>query len=443
MAAVDDGAPISRPIRLVVTDDLERSRLTVLVRIVLAIPHLLWLALWSIGAFVAAVVAWIATLFAGTTPRALHGFLASYVRYAVHVSGYIYLGANSYPSFNGSSDYPIDVEIDPPVRQGRWSVGFRALLVVPFVLLASVLGGASASGVGDGWSSRIYSSDDASAAWSAGVSWSGLATIAALVGWFACVARGRMPRGLRDLVAYAVGYSAQVSGYMLLLTDSHPSSDPALGGAIALPDHPVRLSLSDRPARARLIVLFRLLLAIPHLVWLWLWSALASVAVVVAWLIALVIGRVPSWLHRFLAAYVRYSAHVFAFLLLVGGPFPGFVGKQGSYPVDIVIDPPVRQRRVVTLFRLVLAIPALLLAAGYASVVFVVAILGWWYAIVRGRMPEGIRDLGAASIRYVAQTTAYAHLVTARYPYSAPAVRDQSPAEDEQLSLGPIDWSAV
>jgi hypothetical protein len=437
---VDEPGP--RPIRLVVTDDLERARLTVLVRIILAIPHLLWLALWSIGAFVASIVAWFATLFAGTTPSALHTFLASYVRYAVHVSSYIHLGASPYPSFNGGTAYPVDIEIDPPRRQGRWSVGLRALWLLPVLLLATTLGGTSFIGIGDGWTSRLYGSDDSSAAWSAGASWSGIATVAAFLGWFACLARGRMTRGLRDLVTYAIGYSAQVSAYMLFLTDRYPSSDPALGGPIALPAHAVRLDLSDSPGRARLIVFFRLLLALPHLVWLWLWSIAASAAVVIAWLVALVIGRVPSLLHRFLAAYVRYGAHVYAFLLMVGGPFPGFVGKQGSYPVDILIDPPARQRRIVTLFRLVLVFPALLLATGYAFVVLVVAILGWWYALVRGRMPEGLRNLGAVSIRYLAQTTAYLHLVTATYPYSAPAVRDQVPVLNEQLSLETIDWGS-
>ena len=47
-------------------------------------------------------------------------------------------------------------------------------------------------------------------------------------------------------------------------------------------------------------------------------------------------------LHRFLAAYVRYTSHVFAFVTMVGGPFPGFVGRQGSYPIEIEIDPPSR-----------------------------------------------------------------------------------------------------
>ncbi|HEV3228587.1 MAG TPA: DUF4389 domain-containing protein, partial [Solirubrobacteraceae bacterium] len=56
------------PIRLIVTDDLRRSRLTVFFRLLLAIPHFIWLALWTVAALVAAVANWFATLFSGRSP---------------------------------------------------------------------------------------------------------------------------------------------------------------------------------------------------------------------------------------------------------------------------------------------------------------------------------------------------------------------------------------
>ena len=123
--------------------------------------------------------------------------------------------------------------------------------------------------------------------------------------------------------------------------------------------------------------------------------------------------------------------HVGAFLFVIGGPFPGFVGAAGSYPVDVAIDPPQRQHRAVTLFRIWLAIPALMLGGAYTAVVWLVGLLGWWAALFTGRMPEGLRNLGAVSLRYTAQVNAYLFLLTDRYPYSAPAVRDRP--RDEQL----------
>jgi len=134
---------------------------------------------------------------------------------------------------------------------------------------------------------------------------------------------------------------------------------------------------------------------------------------------------------------VRYSTHVAAFLFVVGGPFPGFVGAAGSYPVDLVIAPPARQRRSVTLFRAWIAIPALLLSSAYSVALYVVALLGWWAALFTGRMPEGIRNLGAVSLRYTGQVNAYLFLLTDRYPDSGPAVRDRPHDEQLRLELDP------
>jgi hypothetical protein len=49
-------AAVEHPIRLSVTDDLRRTRLTVAFRLILAIPHLIWLALWGIVVFFAVIV---------------------------------------------------------------------------------------------------------------------------------------------------------------------------------------------------------------------------------------------------------------------------------------------------------------------------------------------------------------------------------------------------
>jgi len=421
------------PVRLVLTDDLERSRATVIFRLFLAIPHLFVLLFWGLATLVISFVLWLCLVIEARAPESLQQFVATYVRYAVQVSGYLHLAAAPWPSFGGSDGYPLDVEIDLTERQSRKSVAPRFFLALPAIMIAAAVGDHGAIG-GGSWSHDGQSG----ASWSAGATAGGLALTAAFLAWFATIWLGRTPRGLRDLAAYGIGYGAQMISYFLLLTNVYPTSDPnrVLPDG-ALPDHPVRLGLTDRVERSRLTVFFRLLLALPHIIWLVLWSILAILAGIVAWTIALVIGRVPVALHRFLAAWIRYRMHVGAFLLLVGGPFPGFVGAAGSYPVDVQIDPPQRQRRLVTLFRFWLAIPAFFLAGGYAVAVLVVALLGWFAALVTGRMPEGIRNLGAVALRYDAQTNAYLFLVTPRYPYSAPVVQERP--RDVQLE---IDWLA-
>jgi hypothetical protein len=256
--------------------------------------------------------------------------------------------------------------------------------------------------------------------------------VCAFLGWFASLARGRMPNGLRDLGAYGIGYSAQAYAYTLLLTERYPNSDPdELGPVWSLPPHPVRLELDDDGRRSRLTVAFRLLLALPHLVWLALWSIAAILAAIANWFVALVRGRSAESLHRFLVAYVRYSVHVTAFVVLVANPFPGFAGAPG-YPVDVTIAPAEPQNRWITLFRTFLALPAFLLAGALTGVLVAVGVLGWFAALATGRMPKGLRNLGAMSTRYQAQTHVYWLVLNDRYPYASPALR--APAEPEALA---------
>jgi hypothetical protein len=193
--------------------------------------------------------------------------------------------------------------------------------------------------------------------------------------------------------------------------------------------HPIAIHLDSDLRRPRLIVAFRPLLVVPHLCWLALWAVPAAGAVVAAWVVALLTGRVPGPLHRFLASFLREAAHVSAFLHLVGRPYPGFLGREGSYPVDLTIAPPAGQRRLGILARVVLALPSLLLASAFAIVALVAAALGWFAALATGRMPEGLRDLGAAALRYEAQAAGYLLLLTARYPDASPRLDAPTPED--------------
>jgi hypothetical protein len=422
----------SRPIRLLVRDDLERTRVTVFFRLLLAIPALVWVLLRGIAAFVVAFALWLAVLIEAKAPESLHDFVASYLRYSTQVGAYLLLAADPYPWFRVQPRYPVDLEIDGPVRQSRWSGGFRLVLALPAAVLASALGGGfSTSSPSASWSSRGGGTESYSV-WVA--SYGGAAAAAAFLAWFAILARRRSPRGLRDLVAYALEYAAQASGYLLLVTPRYPTSDPAIAERYAvLPDHSVRIRVDDDLARPRLTVLFRLFLALPHFVWLGLWTIAVLVAAIVAWFVALATGRVPDPLLRFFAGFIRYATHVFAFVGLVGRRFPGFTGRAGSYGIDAEVTTTDRQSRWSVLFRLFLAIPALILNTALGGVLVVAAVLAWWYALVTGRMPEGLRNLGASCLRYSAQTDAYLLLCTERYPYAAPVLRGGPPHGPEPL----------
>jgi hypothetical protein len=183
---------MTHPVRFRVDDDLRRSRLTVFFRLLLAVPHLVWLLLWTYAMFLLIIFQWFATLFAGRMETDVHSFLGRYVRYYVHVYAYLHLLANPFPRFSGRAGaYPVDVELDPPEPQTRWTIAFRIILVIPAYIFATVLGT--------------------------------VLQVVAFLGWFASLALGRMPKGLRDLGAYCLRYQTQMYAYLMLLTQRYPS----------------------------------------------------------------------------------------------------------------------------------------------------------------------------------------------------------------------------
>lgn len=182
---------VQHPIRLVVTDDLQRNRLTVFFRLILAIPHLIWLFLWGIVATLAAIANWFATLVRGESPEGLHNFLATYLRYMTQVYAYILLIADPFPGFGGKPGYPVEIEVDPPQPQNRWTVGFRIVLAIPAFIIAGIFG----------YLNRIL----------------------ALFSWFVALVLGSVPEGLRNVAAFALRFEQQTAGYTLLLTGRYPS----------------------------------------------------------------------------------------------------------------------------------------------------------------------------------------------------------------------------
>lgn len=184
--------PAQHPVRLIVNDDLQRTRLTVFFRLILAIPLFLWATLWGVIAVLAWIVNWFATLFTAQSPDGLHNFLATFLRFTTHVRSYVLLIADPYPRFGGKAGtYPIDLEVDPPQPQNRLTVFFRFILAIPALLLANIL--------------------------------SNLSQLLAVFSWFIALFTGRVPEGLRNFAALALRFETQTYAYLMLLTDRYPS----------------------------------------------------------------------------------------------------------------------------------------------------------------------------------------------------------------------------
>jgi hypothetical protein len=98
--AVPFDPPVRHPIHLEVTDDLERNRLTVFFRLLLAIPALIVLYVLQLVAEVVSLLSWFYALVTGNMNRGMRDLLAYWLRYQAQTGGYILLLTSRYPSFS-------------------------------------------------------------------------------------------------------------------------------------------------------------------------------------------------------------------------------------------------------------------------------------------------------------------------------------------------------
>ncbi len=184
-----------------------QNRLTVLVRIVLAIPHLIVLYVLGIATEVVVLISWFAALFTGRVPTGLAEFIAGYLRWTTRVYAYLYLLTDEYPSFElADADYPVHVAVRPG-RLNRLAVLFRFILAIPAWLVSSLLS-------------------------------FGLGTIAIFITWLIVLVSGTMPETLYGAIAAVVRYMTRFYGYMLLLTGTYPKGlfgdEPGPAGSTGL-----------------------------------------------------------------------------------------------------------------------------------------------------------------------------------------------------------------
>lgn len=92
-----------------------------------------------------------------------------------------------------------------------------------------------------------------------------------------------------------------------------------------------------------------------------------------------------------------------------------FEGRRPA-PVEVSFAGPAPQRRLSVGFRIVLAIPLFVALIFLGLALAICGILGWFSALVIGRLPEGMAGFLIGCVRYYTRVTSYLYLLTDRYP---------------------------
>ena len=184
--------------------------------------------------------------------------------------------------------------------------------------------------------------------------------------------------------------------------------------------------------RRRLVVLLRLILFIPHYIVLSVWALLLVPILPFSWVAVLLLGRLPHAFHRFLAAYLRYQGQVVAWLHLLSATYPDPLHTV-KHPCRVEVPEAQSQPRLVTLLRLPLSLPALVLASVFQVILLVVGVAAWFVGLAVGRTTAGLQELGTFCLRYQLEVQAYLFLLTWVYPKLEP---EAAPAATVTPELG-------
>jgi hypothetical protein len=107
---------------------------------------------------------------------------------------------------------------------------------------------------------------------------------------------------------------------------------------------------------------------------------------------------------------------VSASLYLLTDRYPPFAFTAPEYPVQVELHPDGPLNRLAVLFRIILAIPAIVVASVVAAGWSALAFFSWLVVLILGRMPEPLFEATAAIVRYSMRLAAYFLMLTPAYP---------------------------
>jgi Domain of unknown function (DUF4389) len=193
-----------------------------------------------------------------------------------------------------SSAYPVTIALEPALEgRKRLTTAFRIILAIPHQILV---------GTSNFGSNGLLGS---------------VASICAVISWFAIVFTGKEPRGLWDLRIFYLRWRLRAQAYVFLLRDEYP---PFGDG-----EYPAVLTLEwPGEPRNRVSVGLRIFYLIPHVFVLFFLVVAALFCVLINWFAILFTGRLPEGLGTFVRNVLRWATRVEAYGLLMRDEFPPF-----------------------------------------------------------------------------------------------------------------------
>jgi hypothetical protein len=182
--------------------------------------------------------------------------------------------------------------------------------------------------------------------------------------------------------------------------------------------YPVTFEADFQPEQNRATTFFRIILAIPWIIVAYVYEIAAFFTTVVAWFALIITGRYPEGLYKLNAGFVRFRIRTLAWIYLQTDEWPPFsIGDDPAYPIRIEFaGPEARQSRLKVFFRIILALPMLVLVYAVSYVHTFLAVIAWLTIVFRGYLPEGVNDAMTFCNGFYARLYGYLSFLTDSYP---------------------------
>ena len=193
--------------------------------------------------------------------------------------------------------------------------------------------------------------------------------------------------------------------------------------------YPVQVTITDQRELSRWwgIPFFgnvvRWVLAIPHLVVLWILGFVLAVWLFLGWIVILLTGRVPGIVVKLLTEYIQRGARIGAYIgFLMPGGYPP-LEPGAPTPVDVKIEPTSLEINrlwgipILGFFvRILVLIPQLIVLSILGMVVGLSLIVLWIPILLTGKYPGWAISLYGAMFRYGTRLSAYLLFLPVPYP---------------------------
>jgi hypothetical protein len=182
--------------------------------------------------------------------------------------------------------------------------------------------------------------------------------------------------------------------------------------------YPVSYEADFQSEQNRATTFFRIILAIPWLIVAYVYQIVAFFTHIFAWVAILITGRYPQGLYNLNSGFVRFFIRTSAWVYLQTDEWPPFgISDDQNYPIRVTFaGREEKQSRLKAFFRIILAIPVLIVLYAVGYMHLMLAIVAWLTIVFRGYLPEGANAAMTFCNSFYARVYGYLALLTDAYP---------------------------